>query len=130
LRENASKKPPIADPKAWEQANKIVLPPDYKRFITTVGRKSFKNVDDEEGYSVRLLPLRQLNAQENRRGEIDGESEVDGLMFAVAINGDCFCFDLASAGPDYSVVHFLHEINSFEPYATSFVECLRRFTGQ
>jgi hypothetical protein len=130
LLKHKAKKAPRVDPEAWEKEQGIALSPDYKRLLRTVGRKTFRNIDGEEGFDVRLLLLRELDAAGYRRGCIEGETEVDGLMFAVAIDGDCFCFDLAAPGPDYPVVHFLHEGMFFEPYASSFVECLRRFAGE
>ena len=117
---------------AWEKKNKIKLPKSYADFVTTVGRLSFGDVLGREGYSVRVVGPKSLDAREYRRDlpEDGGEAEPDGLLFAVAINGDAFCFDLRGAKQDYPVFHFDHEMERFEPFADNFAAAIKRMSEQ
>jgi hypothetical protein len=111
----------------------IRLPKTYAQFITSVGtRKTFCNVDGMEGYDVRVVGPKGLNAKSYRLGKIEcyEDEPIDGFMFAVTKHGDCFCFDLKQNSPDYPVYRFNYERMTFEPYAQSFVEAVRRFAGE
>ncbi|MFN0021653.1 MAG: SMI1/KNR4 family protein [Pirellulaceae bacterium] len=108
------------------------LPKAYTKYISTVGtRKTFRDVDGAEGYDVRIVGPKGLDAKTYRIGKIecDDDEPIDGLMFAVTGHGDCFCFDLKQNSPDYPVYRFNHERMVFEPYAQSFVEAVRRFAS-
>jgi hypothetical protein len=48
-------------------------------------------------------------------------------MFACTEHGDGFCFAVREGQEDYAVYLYDHEINCLVPYASSFVECIRRF---
>ncbi len=132
LASKASKKPlATADGiAAWEKKNSIQLPQSYADFVTTAGRHSFGDVFGREGYSVRVVGPKSLDAREYRRDppEEGEEAQPDGLLFAVAINGDAFCFDLRGAEQDYPVFHFDHETESFEPFADNFAAAIQRMT--
>jgi hypothetical protein len=51
-------------------------------------------------------------------------------MFAVAVNGDCLCFDLRGPKGKYSVYHFDHEMTAFEPFAENFAAAVRRMVNR
>jgi hypothetical protein len=120
-----------ADFSAVEKEQKLALPQDYKDFISAVGPKTFKNVNEEEGFVAKVLPPAKLDFSTYRRGQMpqfDEESaEVDGVMFAETEHGDCFVFDVSAKGADYPVFWFDHESNCMEPFATGFAECIQRF---
>jgi hypothetical protein len=114
---------------AWEKRHQIKLPKAYVDFATTVGRHTFADMFGMEGYDVRIVGPNDLDAQEYRRDEPEepGEdAEPDGLMFAVAPNGDCLCFDLRGPEGNYPVYHFNHETKAFEPFADDFACAVRR----
>ncbi|HTE17729.1 MAG TPA: SMI1/KNR4 family protein [Armatimonadota bacterium] len=118
---------------AVEAALGTPLPPSYKTFIETVGATTFTDVEQEEGFEAQILAPPDVDARSFRRGVIrlgDEESrQVDGLLFAATGHGDAFCFDLTANTPDYPVYLYNHEESAFEGYASSFVECVRRFVG-
>ena len=60
----------------------------------------------------------------------DEESRaVDGVLFADTDYGDAFVFDVSQKSPagDYPVYWFNHEFATFEPFASNFAECVKRF---
>lgn len=127
-----SAKKPLAteqDITKWEKANKLKLPRDYVHFVTRVGRHSFADMLGMEGYDVRIVGPKQLDADGYRRDRPEGpaeEAEPDGVLFAVAINGDALCFDVRSGKGDYAIHRFDHETERFEPFAVSFSAAIRR----
>jgi hypothetical protein len=139
LRKAAKKKPVAADFDAFEKKHGVTLPDSYKRFITTIGRKTFRNVDEEEGFDVTVLPPSKLELSGDwliDAGDLDEESaKVKGLVFGSTDHGDCFVFDLADKGEskgngaDYPVFWYQHEMNLYEPYAPTFAACVKRFAG-
>jgi hypothetical protein len=113
----------------WEKKHKIKLPAAYVEFITRVGEHSFADMQGREGYDVRILPPNELDADGFRRDAPEDpseEAEPDGVLCAVAINGDGLCFDVRSGGGKYPVYHFNHETESFEPFAGDFIAAVRR----
>src|SRR5918993_4708330 len=135
LRKAGKKKPVPADFDAFETKHGVTLPDSYKRFITAVGRRRFRNVDDEEGFEVTVLPPAKLEVSGEwvvDPDDLDEESaKVKPLMFGWTDHGDCFVFDLAdqgaSKGAEYPVFWYQHEMNMYEPYAPSFAACVKRF---
>ncbi len=55
--------------------------------------------------------------------------EPDGVVFAIAVNGDCLCFDLRENAPDCPVFYYDHEEGTFTPYASNFVAAVRRLAS-
>jgi hypothetical protein len=116
---------------ALEQKHKLTLPQDYKTFVSTIGSKTFKDVNDMEGAETSVLLPQKLDFRSYRRGkapwEEDEHANLDGVIFATIDNGDCFVFDVSGSGSDYPVYWYQHEENALDPYAPNFVECIRRF---
>jgi hypothetical protein len=131
LETNAGKKVTAADFEAVEKKHKIKLPKSYKDFIGKVGAKKFKDVNDMEGSTTKVLPPKQLDFRDYRAGvleDVDKESAaVDGVMFASMDSGDCFVFDISRKGTDYPVFYYNHELSAMEPWANDFTGCIRRF---
>lgn len=134
LKKNAKKKPAAVDFEAVEKKEKIKLPKSYKGFITKVGSKSFKDVNDMEGSTTKVLPPKQLDFRDYRAGALEDTDEesaaVDGVMFAATDHGDCFVFDISGKGSDYPVFYYNHELNSMEPWSKNFAECIKRFADR
>ncbi len=130
LEKNAAKSPKRYNFAAIEKRQNVVLPPAYKDFIGKVGTKLYQDVDGIEGFTARILPPGKLDFRNYRRSKLQGneESKLDCVMFAVTGHGDCFCFDLASPAPDYTVYHFQHETEIMQFYARNFAECIKRFS--
>jgi hypothetical protein len=115
-----------------EQALGVALPPSYKEFTSKVGSRTFKDVDEEEGFNVRILLPKDLDfhgASQPDEAESDDDHSTDGLIFAATEHGDTFCFDTTSKGPEFEVLHHDHETDIFEPYAGNFAEFIRRLAG-
>jgi hypothetical protein len=110
LIENASRKPLTGSARvqAWSRTHGIRLPHDYERFATTGGRREFRNLTGIEGLDVQIVGPNQLDCEGFRRDppeDPEYDPEPDGLLFAIAVNGDCLCFDLRGPVPDYPVVY-------------------------
>jgi hypothetical protein len=107
------------------------LPSSYKAFLSKVGPTTFRDVDDEQGFDASILGPGDMDTTEYRRGVLQVEDEdsarIDGISFATTGHGDCFCFDLGGPEPELPVYLYDHEKNCFEPYASSFESCLKRF---
>jgi hypothetical protein len=130
LRTNARKVRSKWDLKAVERRLKTKLPKSYLDFVGKVGARSFKNVDEQEGFTVSILTPNQLGLEECADNVEDEESRaVNALTFATTDHGDCFCFDVQKGRKEYSVFLYKHEYNCFEPYAENFVACIKRFAG-
>ena len=118
------------DFKAFEKQHRLRLPKSYKDFSCQLGERSFDNVDDESGNSVRVLRPDQLDLKNYRLGAFEATDEdserVDGIMFAKSYCGDGYCFDLAAKGKESPVLLYRHEGFYYEPYTDNFVEFLRR----
>ena len=131
LKRNAKQGIKNADFAAVEKKHKLILPQDYKEFISTVGPKSFEDVNETEGFTANLLPPEKLDFKDYRRGKVphldEEQSQIDGVMFATTDHGDCFVFDVSAKGNDYPVFWYDHEQNSLEPFAPNFTECIKRF---
>jgi len=134
LFENASPKPLAnsARVQAWSRTHGIQLPQDYQRFATTVGNKRFRNLMGLEGLDVSIVGPDRLDCESFRRDPPENpedDPEPDGLLFAIAVNGDCLCFDLLGPAPDYPVVYFDHETEAFSPYANTFAAAVHRLAS-
>ena len=133
LKEHATAQTPSIDWKSLEKRLKFRLPKSYKDFIGKVGPCSFKDVDEQEGFTVHVLPPQQLDCKSYRSGELEADDEetnsVDGVMFANTDHGDCFCFDVRKDRKEFEVFLYLHEYNCFEPYAPNFAVCIERFVA-
>jgi len=118
---------------SFEKKNKFKLPKSYKDFIAKIGQTTFCDVDGEEGFSAHILPPGKFDCKSFRRGQVgwSGESrgDVDGVMFASTGHFDCFCFDVNKQHKEYAVVWYNHEYDRFEPYASGFAACIKRFSG-
>lgn len=116
---------------AVETKHRLVLPKDYKDFISIVGSMSFEKVMETEGFTARVLPPTKIDFKGYRRGslpELDEEqSQIDGVMFASTEHGDAFVFDVSAKDTDYQVFWHDHEQNTLEPFAANFAECVKRF---
>jgi len=129
LKKNAKKKPVVHDFTAVEKKHGVKLPESYKEFIATVGTKTFKDIDDEEGFCAHVLPPKKLEFEDCCEQGEDEEATFKGVMFATTDHGDAFYFDVCRKAADYEVRKHDHEIGSYEPYAKNFAECIKRFAG-
>jgi hypothetical protein len=131
LKRNAGKSAKALDFAAVEKKQKIVLPPDYKDFISTVGPKAFENINETAGFTAKVLPPGKLDFKNYRRGRVkdldEEQAKIDGVMFASTEHGDAFVFDVSAKGGDYPVFWHDHEGNTLEPFAPNFAECIKRF---
>lgn len=119
------------DIKAVEKRVKAKLPKSYVDFLKAVGPRSFENIDEEEGFTASILPPTELGVAGYADELEDEESRaVNGLTFATTGHGDCICFDVQKGKKEYTVYLFKHEYNLLEPYAESFVACIKRFAGK
>jgi len=116
------------DVNAIEKRLRTKLPKSYLDFIESIGPVTFGNVDEQEWFTVSILPPDRLGEEEFAdEFEDEGSKAVSGLTFAITGHGDCFCFDVQKGKKEYPVFHYKHEYNHLEPYAENFVACLRRF---
>lgn len=127
----AAKSPKEFDLAAIKRKQGFSLPKSFIDFSKRSRKLSFQNVDGEVGYTVRVQLPNRLNLRDHRREVTDSgssnEDQIDGVGFAVAINGDEFCFNLTrTSGTDYAVYWFNHEMGNYEPYAANFIEFLKR----
>jgi hypothetical protein len=134
LNENASRKPLASSARvqAWSRTHGIQLPQDYERFATTVGRKTLHDLIGIEGLDVRIVGPKRLDCECFRRDAPENpadDPEPDGLLFAIAVNGDCLCFDLRGPVPDYPVLYYDHETETFVPYAGNFAAAVHRLAS-
>lgn len=131
LKKNAKKQPAAVDFAAVEKKHKLKLPKSYRDFITKVGSKSFKDVNDMEGSTTKVLPPKQLDFRDYRTGALedldDDSAAIDGVMFAATDHGDVFVFDVSTKGSDYPVYYYNHELNTLEPWSSDFASCIKRF---
>lgn len=122
-----------SDIKSVERRLRLKLPKSYADFITKIGPLSFDGVDNNQSTAVQMTTVDELDFTTYRRGTLQSDDEesqaIDGLMFARASDGDCFCFNIDKGRKEYAVFVYRHEFNHFEPYADSFVTCLQRFVG-
>jgi hypothetical protein len=134
LKDNAGKAKKSVDLTVVEKKHKITLPKDYKDFVSVIGAKSFKDVNETEGFAAHILAPEKLDFKGYRRGRVpylEGEqAEVDGVMFASTDHGDCFVFDVSSKTRDYPIFWYDHEQNTLEPFAPTFAECIKRFADR
>jgi hypothetical protein len=131
LKKNGRKRAAQVDVSAVEALLGKPLPNSYKQFFTKIGKQSYTNLDDTEGFDAEIVGPGEIDLTSYRKGTLDvGDEEsaqVDGVMFATTGHGDVFCFDIATAGSDYPVYLFEHELSGFSVFAPNFVACLKRF---
>ena len=131
LKDHAAEEPSSPDWKAIQKQLGFKLPKSYKDFIAKVGPRSFDDVDEQEGFTVHVLPPEKFDRESYRAGALESEDEetnaVDGVMFAETDHGDCFCFDVRKDRKEFEVLIYMHEYEYFEPYAPDFAACIRRF---
>ena len=131
LQSNARKQKGAHDFAGVEKKHGVKLPRSYKDFMATVGPKSYRDVNGEEGFTVRIVPPSRLEFSIFRKsgaaGGNDPDSKIDGVMFGTTDHGDAFCFDVGGKGSEYPVFHYQHEMDLFEPYADSFAGAVKRF---
>jgi hypothetical protein len=125
LAKNTKENLPAQDFATVEKKHRIQLPDSYKRFITAVGPKVFKDIDGAEGFRARVLPPKKLEFAECCERGTDDEV-FQGVMFAATDHGDAFYFDPSRK---WEVRKHDHEVESYEPYAKNFAECIKRFAG-
>lgn len=134
LKEHACESRPSVDLKKFEKQLKFKLPKSYKDFISKVGSCCFDDVDEQDGFAVKVLEPQDFDSESYRTGVIKAEDEesnaVDGVMFAETDHGDCFCFDVRKDRKEFEVFIYLHEYNCFESYAPNFATCIKRFAGK
>ena len=105
------------------------LPKSYREFLLRTEQRSFENVDEQDGYHVRIVEANEMDVETYRRRRLtsdDSGSAVDCVAFAVTEHGDCFCFDVRNDRPEFEVLLYQHEVDEFEPYSPNFVAFLRR----
>lgn len=112
-----------------EKEHKLGLPKSYKDFISTVGSKSFNDIDGEEGFRATILLPKKLGFEDCSEEGADDNEAFKGILFAVTDHGDGFYFDTTRGKPDYEVRKHNHEEHTFEPYTKTFAECIKRFAG-
>lgn len=121
------------DWKRIEKEGKVKLPKSYKDFMKSVGPCSFENIDEQEGFDVHILPPEELDFESFRAGKVTSEDDevepVDGVMFASTDHGDCFCFGIRKDRKEFEVFLYNHEMDAFEPYASDFAACVKRFAA-
>lgn len=133
LKKCGKKKPKLFDFAAIERAHGFKLPPDYKEFVAKVGGKTFRNMDGEDGFNVRILLPEELDFQQFRNtpskdaGSTD-DDRIDGVIFATTEHGDVLCFDVTKRNGEYAIYLYDHEMDDFEPFTTSFAACIKRLT--
>jgi hypothetical protein len=116
---------------AVERGREINLPSDYKRFIAKVGSKTFRNVDGEEGFNVRILPPEELDFDHFRNWlakdtKNTAEERIEAAIFGTTEHGDLLCFDVTSSNGEYAVYLYDHELDDCEPYTSNFAACIKR----
>jgi hypothetical protein len=131
LKAKAKKQLKAPDFAAIENAHGLELPADYKEFIAKVGTKTFKNMDGEEGFNIRIMPPKDLDFHELRKTrragpEFSDKAPVDAVVFAATEHGDALCFDITEKNCDYPVFLYEHEMDDFEPFTVSFAACIKR----
>jgi hypothetical protein len=131
VKKSAKKKPAAVEFESIEKKHKLKLPKSYKDFIKTLGSKSFKDVNDMDGSTTKVLSPKQLEFTDYRLGALEDTDEdsaaVDGVMFATIDSGDCFVFDVSGKTADPPVFFYNHEINAMEPWSNNFAACIKRF---
>jgi hypothetical protein len=133
VKRRAVKGAPAFDIKSVEKFLRFELPKSYIEFIKKVGPAKFENVDEQEGFTVRIVAPEDLDSESYRAGALQADDEtnsVDGVMFAETEHGDCFCFDVRKDKKEFQVFLFKHEYNCFESYAENFAACIKRFAGR
>ncbi len=128
LKKHGRKKPKTFSFATIEEVHGVKLPSDYKKFVTSIGSKTFRDMDGEKGFDVCILPLGELDFQEFRNFSRGGE-RIDGVTFATTGHGDVLCFDVAKKNGDYPVYLYDHEMDDFEPFTTNFAACIKRLAG-
>ncbi len=129
LKRNAKQSAASHDFDATEKKLGVKLPETYKGFMVAVGTKKFNDLDGEEECNAHILPPKRLKVESCLERGDDEEDTFKGLLFAVTDHGDAFYFDLTRNSPNYEVRKHDHELDSFEPYAKSFAEAIKRFAG-
>lgn len=119
---------------AIEKAHGIKLPVGFTKLVRQCGALTFRNVDGNSGLTVHLLQPDKMDFKNYRRGKIphldEEQTQIDGVMFATANNGDVFIFDVAVTGAEYPVYRYQHEENRLELFAQTFPECIQRLAGK
>ena len=66
LKKKGRKKPTAFNFATIEEEHGISLPADYKKSATTIGSKTFRDMDGEGGFDVRILPPDELSKRAPR----------------------------------------------------------------
>lgn len=119
------------DVKTVERRLRCKLPKSYIDFVSAVGAESFKDIDEQDGFTASILTPDQLSIEAFVSEFEDEESKaVNAVTFATTGHGDCFCFDAQKGKKEFAVFLFKHEYNCFEPYAENFAACIKRFASE
>ena len=130
LRENALAEKRSHDWKSIEKRLGFKLPKSYRDFLDKVGSRSFDDLDGQPGFTARILSPEDLDENPLSASEADEEDAgIHAIVFATTDHGDCFCFDARRDLKEFEVLLYLHEMESFEAYASNFAACIRRFAG-
>jgi hypothetical protein len=127
------KKPKPFDFSGIEQDHNLTLPNAYKKFVEKIGSKTFRNIDGEEGFDVRVLLPTDLDfdAFPGRiKDDPEAETGADGIVFADTEFGDFFCFKRPATNGEFEVYRYDHEMDDFEPYAKDFESTIRAWAGE
>lgn len=129
LKEHAAPEPLRFDTKAAEKQLKFKLPKSYVDFVTQVGPMTFEDVDEQEGFTVKIVRPEDFDTRSYRRGKIltDPESaQIDAVIFGFTEHGDCLCFAVQKGTKEYPIYLFKHEYGFLEPYSENFAACVKR----
>lgn len=125
LKKQGKKKPKAFNFATIEEEHGVKLPSDYQKFATMIGCKTFRDMDGEEGFDVRILPPDELDFEEFREFS-SGDDRIDGVIFATTEHGDVLCFDVTKKDGNYPVYLYEHEMDDFEAFTANFAACIRR----
>ncbi|HEX8912420.1 MAG TPA: SMI1/KNR4 family protein [Humisphaera sp.] len=129
LKEHAAGGKLAFDRKAAERRLGFALPKSVVDYFGTVGPRAFDDVDGQEGFTARILPVGKWDVKGFRGRSEELLGDVDGVMFAATDHGDCFCLDVGSRHKEPPVYQYMHEGDFLEPYTDSFAECVLRFAA-
>jgi len=127
VKKHAKPKPPQSNFAAIEKKHRAALPDSYKQFMKSIGPKTFKDVEGEEGYNVEILPLAKVDFEFSGFTEARRKRTIaHPILFATTEHGDAFCFKVVAKSTDYEVHRYDHEMDDFEPFTRNFAAFIKR----
>ncbi|HEX4795228.1 MAG TPA: SMI1/KNR4 family protein [Humisphaera sp.] len=114
----------------------LALPASYRQFMTRLGKRKFRNIEEEPGFDVTIVPPKELDfsgdwLRDSQQPPADDDTPAKTLPIGTTGFGDYFVFDVGHGLIDgeYPVFIYRHESDEYEPYADSFAMCIKRFVG-